>query len=874
MSDLLSRARAALADQYDVVREIGRGGMATVFLANDKKHGRAVALKLLKPDIAASLGVERFHREIRLAAKLQHPHILALYDSGAVGDLVYFVMPFVEGESARQRLVREGELPIADALRLVREVADALAYAHQHGVVHRDIKPDNILLSGKHAVVTDFGVAKAVSEAAGEDGLTTAGIALGTPHYMAPEQAAADPHVDHRADIYALGCVAYELLTGEPPITGNTAQAILAGQVSKDPTPLGQKRDVSPGIEAAVMRCLAKRPADRWQSAEELLRELETVTTPTGGTTPTDTRPIRIAPTLATRRMPLMLGGSVVALVLVAWFMLGRGESNPAFTVSDLRQVTREPSGEFSPAVAPDGRDVAYTAGVGSVAQRLYLRDLGGGRPIAINPELPPPHLMPRWTPDGRELGFTAGPNARDWVMYLMPRLGGAARALGPGALWDMHGDRMAFTRAETLFVAGLDSRERTMLATGEAHSAVFSPDGRQLAWVQGNFNYLLSGNPGNVAPSRIVIGSADGGAPVTVVDDGRINVNPLWTPDGGHLLWISDRDGSRDIHVQAVDRRGRPRGASVRLTTGFEPLTMSMDQAGTIVTTRYRARRNIWAVDLPASGPAVSVSTGRAVTQGSQLIENHGLSRDGRWLAFDAHIEGSEDIYVTPADGSGEPRRVTRHPANEFHPDFSPDGTELAFHSPREGSRDIYTVRLDGTGEVRVTELSGEEYHPTFSPDGLHIAFAYGLVQGKRSLWVVSRSAVGAAWGTPRLLGDSIANEAAWLLDGRLVVRDDRTVRIVTLDGVATVMPTPGIVALQNVSTSSAGVIYIQGTDARGAEGVWEVRRPGDRPRSVIWFDDPGKDIAFVITSGVGKVYLTMAEPEADVWAMRLVVP
>src|SRR5215210_314375 len=206
--------------------------MATVYLAEDLRHRRKVALKLLRPELAASLGPDRFLREIRIAAQLQHPHILPLLDSGEIGGFLYYVMPYVDGESLRARLTRQGELSVPEAARVLREVADALSYAHERGVVHRDIKPDNVLLSGRHALVTDFGVAKAVSEATGTSTLTTAGVALGTPSYMAPEQATADPAVDHRADLYAVGVLGYELIAGRPPFAGRTSQETLAAHLT------------------------------------------------------------------------------------------------------------------------------------------------------------------------------------------------------------------------------------------------------------------------------------------------------------------------------------------------------------------------------------------------------------------------------------------------------------------------------------------------------------------------------------------------------------------------------------------------------------------------------------------------------------------
>jgi eukaryotic-like serine/threonine-protein kinase len=270
--------------------------MSRVFLAEETRLARQVVIKVLPPEMGAGVNVERFEREIRLAARLQHPHIVPLLTAGASGDLLYYIMPFIAGESLRTKLAREGELPIPEAVRILREVVDALAYAHRSGVVHRDIKPDNVLLSEGHAVVTDFGVAKAVSASSGSSSLTSLGVALGTPAYMAPEQAAADPHVDHRADIYAVGALAYEMLAGRAPFIAPTPQAMLAAHITQAPDPIVRLRPtVSPALNAVLMRCLEKRAADRWQSASELAAQLESVATPTAGMTPAATQPVVIS---------------------------------------------------------------------------------------------------------------------------------------------------------------------------------------------------------------------------------------------------------------------------------------------------------------------------------------------------------------------------------------------------------------------------------------------------------------------------------------------------------------------------------------------------------------------------------------------------
>jgi len=274
VTDAVTRLRAALADRYRLDRELGQGGMATVYLAHDHKLGRAVALKVLRPELAAALGGERFLREIEIAAKLAHPHILALYDCGEADGLLYYTMPFVEGESLRDRLSRERQLSLDDALRIAREVADALGHAHALGLVHRDIKPENILFQAGHAVVSDFGIARAVSAAGGAH-LTETGLAIGTPAYMSPEQAAGSQQLDGRSDLYSLGCVLYEMLSGETPYTGPTPQAILAKKLSEPLPRISVVREAVPaGVEAALNKALARTPADRWTTAGEFAAAL------------------------------------------------------------------------------------------------------------------------------------------------------------------------------------------------------------------------------------------------------------------------------------------------------------------------------------------------------------------------------------------------------------------------------------------------------------------------------------------------------------------------------------------------------------------------------------------------------------------------
>jgi eukaryotic-like serine/threonine-protein kinase len=310
--DVAQRLTAVLADRYEIERELGRGGMALVFLARDLKHGRRVAVKVLRPDLSALIGAERFVREVQIEAQLQHPHIVPLYDSGDAEGLPYYVMAYVEGESLRERLKREKQLPLADAVRIASDVAEALGHAHSLGVVHRDIKPENILLSGGHAVVADFGVARALSAAAGD--LTGSGLAVGTPAYMSPEQAGGQ-EVDGRSDLYALGCVLYEMLTGWPPFTGPTPQAVLARHMQETVPGIRIVRDTVPeSVERVVRTLLAKTPADRYPTASRVIEALTQRSEATGNVVP------------RARRRMMTVGMSIgVAGVVLAWWFFGRG---------------------------------------------------------------------------------------------------------------------------------------------------------------------------------------------------------------------------------------------------------------------------------------------------------------------------------------------------------------------------------------------------------------------------------------------------------------------------------------------------------------------------------------------------------------------
>ncbi|MFL5518997.1 MAG: protein kinase domain-containing protein, partial [Gemmatimonadales bacterium] len=415
----------ALADRYRIERELGAGGMATVYLAQDLRHDRRVAIKVLRPELAAVIGAERFLSEIRTTANLQHPNILALFDSGAADSFLFYVMPFIDGESLRERLRREKQLPVADAVRIATEVAGALAYAHRHNVIHRDIKPENILLHDGRALVADFGIALAATKAGGR--MTETGMSLGTPHYMSPEQAMGEREITARSDVYALGCVTYEMLVGEPPFTGPTAQAIIAKVMSVEPAGLtGQRKSIPPAVEAAVFTALEKIPADRFATAAEFASAL-------ASEHPTRARTaVRSVPRL--RRRGWLPTAATAAVTLLAGVLLGRGlaprgERTPAMirATLDLGDSTViRPVGNIRLAMAPSGRRVAFIGNDGADPV-LWVRELD--QPSARRLPDTKGAFAPFFSPDGESVGFFTAAGGHT-AMKVIPAAGGVARTV------------------------------------------------------------------------------------------------------------------------------------------------------------------------------------------------------------------------------------------------------------------------------------------------------------------------------------------------------------------------------------------------------------------------------------------------------------
>ena len=547
MTEATDRLNVALADRYRLERELGAGGMATVYLAHDLKHDRRVAIKVLRPELAAVVGAERFLAEIRVTANLQHPYILPLHDSGEAGGFVFYVMPYVEGESLRDRLTREKQLPVEDAMRIATEVAGALDYAHRRGVIHRDIKPENVLLHEGQALVADFGIALAMS-AAGGSRMTETGMSLGTPHYMSPEQAMGERDITAKTDIYALGCVLYEMLLGEPPFTGPTAQAIVAKVMTEEPRPITtQRRTVPPHVEAAVFTALQKLPADRFPTAADFANAIarpgsQFVVTPTWGTT------LRPLPARRPSRMTMVLIGAAVVVAAIAIPLLWRRTRVASEAPSRHFQIILPDSapldffapsyfGEGRPALAlsPDGSVLVYVARVGRTTQ-LYQRRLDHFEvtPIAGTEGAADPFF----SPDGKWIGFVAASELRKVQLA-----GGAPVTIAPvqspfGMTWLTDGRIVAITSVGPMWISATGGEWQPMPDAGGRAWAVYPQviPGEQWGLSGGWGLYLYRFADGRVlrlASGRTI--PVDSFSPDALGGSG-----PLYAASG-HVLYVSD---------------------------------------------------------------------------------------------------------------------------------------------------------------------------------------------------------------------------------------------------------------------------------------------------------------------------------------------
>jgi len=729
VTDVLNRLTRALADRYRIERELGAGGMATVYLAEDLKHKRKVALKVLRPELAAILGAERFLNEIKVTANLQHPNILALYDSGEAGTFLYYVMPYVEGETLRQKLDRERQLSVEDTLQIAREIAAALAFAHERQVVHRDIKPENILFQGGQAVVADFGIALAVSQAGGAR-LTETGLSLGTPHYMSPEQATGDRELDARSDVYSLGAVVYEMLTGEPPHSGKSVQAIVAKILSERPSPITQTRDMVPAnVDAAVQKALAKSPADRFASAARFADALANPSFTLGGTA---AGPTARAGTERSGRwsvlVPVLATTTVLATAVAGWLALAPGEQPVRrfrYALPEQQELSASAIGHRI-ALSPDGQRIVYV-GPGEGTGRIWVRELD-------------------------QLDAVPLPGTE----------GASSVSLSPD------GERVAFVAR---FGSGFALRVASVRGTPPVTLLDSAVSGGGTAWSADGYLYFDGAERGL---ERI---PASGGRREQVIPLDRSigEVGFAWPeplPNGKGLIFRRRlaAQGAREHDLMVLDlgtgeRRLLARAVGGRYAASGHLLYVTWD--GTLFAAPFDQER------LTLTGDAVPVADGLRV--GGFGATEISLARDGTLLYTAGASAGVSQLYWRRRDGSGEfvdPNwpggLLVRSLA------LSPDGRQLVFDAfAMEVSivADVWVKQLD-RGPISRLTFSSEVASPVWSADGRSVLYVSAPDSAARAAGAANGVYIKPAdgTGTPRLVTTTphLISDLATLPDGR----------------------------------------------------------------------------------------------------------
>jgi serine/threonine-protein kinase len=721
MTATTERLSAALADRYMIDRELGQGGMATVYLAEDLKHKRKVALKVLRPELAAVLGAERFVQEITTTASLQHPHILPLYDSGRTGgradgrsdDFLFYVMPYIQGETLREKLDRETQLGVDEAVRITCEVADALHHAHQQGVIHRDIKPENILLQNGRALVADFGIALAVSAAAGGR-MTETGLSLGTPHYMSPEQATAEKDLTARSDVYSLGSVLYEMLTGNPPHVGASAQQIIMKIVTEEAAPVTAVRKSVPAhVAAATATALEKLPADRFASAAEFGAALQNpgfATTSTAATT----RRTAVPPYRRTAFVPALAATTVLAAALAAWGWLRPEPAVPVIRYRLALPEDQQPSAVLPPVASPDGSLLIYAGPV----------------------------------PDGQGVQLWVKPRDRDVATPLANTFTANAVAFSPDGQSIVFGTAAGDLR--TLSLSG-----GTALTVVSDSVAGFLG----VAWRDDGSIVFVRPGPGGTGLRQVPSGGGEA-VPVLTREPAVIEVGPVALPGNRGLLfsrcaapsdcnlWVHDftRDrtstvargtagyaaayastghvlyvaGSALIAVPFDLDRLEVTGAPVSLADGVQLFTLSASGTLLLITGEGAATsptfRMVW---VDRAGHEAEVDTTWTFRL-AQFAGNAGwaLSPDGTRLAIGVNTDEGDDIWVKPLP-RGPASRITFDQGPDYRPRWTPDGTFVTFKSNRGAGSGIYARRADGTGSDSLLVVAPSAQEAVISPDG-----------------------------------------------------------------------------------------------------------------------------------------------------------
>ena len=869
------RIGAALEGRYTIVREIGHGGMATVFLARDLKHDRDVALKVLHRELGAVLGAERFLAEIRTTAHLHHPNILPLFDSGEADGMVFFVMPFVEGETLRERITKEGQLGVTEAVRITGEVADALEHAHKHGVIHRDIKPENILLQDGHAVVADFGVAIAVSNAAGSR-ITGTGFSIGTPQYMSPEQAAAERDIDGRSDQYSLASVLYELLVGEPPFTGPNTGAIMARMMSEPaPDVTRRRRSVPESVADALHRALEKVPGDRFPTVAAFGEAIAPLSRLTG-----THRIVRAA----TRRrlIPLALAGSGV-LGLAAGILVMSARHEPEVLTGDIRHVTAEEGLEVQPAISPDGKMMVYAAGT-SIHVRLFLRPVDGGRAVPLTSDATTIQQEPRWSPSGNSVLFLANGGV-DTVAAALG--GGVATTVIRGAdgtvttaAWSPDGRQIAFQRHDSLMIYAIATGQTRFVAAQRGNQCAWAPRGDHIACVVTRNFSAIGRLMGNAGPSAIIVTPANGGTPVAVTDSASLNTSPVWSPDGRRLYFVSNRHRQRDIYDLSVGDDGRARGEPHRLTTALNAASLSLSDDGRhLAYSVYTPQANIWSLPIVPRAPATS-ATATQVTSGHQLIESMFATADGKTLFYDSDRNGNSDIWRLRL-GDSQPEAMTHDPADAFGPNLSADGQRLAFYSYRDGSEHgvIMVKPMDGGPIEQVNTSATYGIWPGWKPDGRTLLWQCST-PGKRMLCAASQDST-SHWHA----AESPQEHPNWSPDGRWTTNFRRS--FFGADTVwiyAAADPAQGKVLYRRRSlvdplvetlewSPDSRSLYFKSHDAEGRAMFWSLPVEGGAPRLIARLDDlahPSYRNDFAV--GGNRLFFAVNDRQSDISVVELI--
>jgi len=867
-----------LSDRYAVERTLGQGGMATVWLARDLRYGRQVALKVLDALPSDRLGAERFLREIALAARLQHPHIVSVYDSGETAGRLWFTMPYIEGESVRDRLKREGPLPPTDAIRIAREAARALQYAHEQGVIHRDMKPENILLTHDgSSMVADFGIARPQSPEARAQHLTTTGLVVGTPLYMSPEQAGGSDTVDARSDVYSLGCTLYEMLTGEPPFRADSVHAVIVKHLTVAPTLRGSaKAPIPSSLRPVLGRALAKAPADRYPTAAAFERALG-----------------EVAETVGKRgRLPLVLAAMLLVAgvaVLVARSGGGaeRGGGMAGGSVASgfarkLAQLTFSEGVEEWPAWAPDGVRVAYTAEVDGFRQ-LFVRDTRTGTEQRVTTGTRD-DIQPAWSPDGRRVAFVRASAERGkleptdingwyqdggdiWILDLASGRASQVIQNAFGPAWSPDGRSLAFDATwagpRRIWMADTTGRNPRQVTSDSSEAVIhaearWSPDGHRLVLRRQD-----------KSTSDIATAEPGAGTITRLTADNMLDIDPTWAADGRRVYFASNRGGGLNLWRIPVGGDGRAAGPAEQVTTGagddVEPAIASDGRRVVFAVRGINA--DLWRLPVsPTTGQATGAPTALLTTS---RVESRGAwSPDGRRIAFNSDRLGEMNIWTRELE-SGAERQITTGAGGDYQPEWTPDGSSLVFFSARGGNADIWRLKVaDGT-LTRLTDDPFIETNPFPSPDGASVAFLSDR-SGRNEVWMM------AADGSRQRQLTSVGaggHFLRWTDDGRAIVfraengSQIRPMRVTIADTALTQLPEVASGAHMSFSPSREVIM-----DVRGHKALWAYPLDGRPAAKVFEFPNPDVRIDYPVWSPDGRwVLFDRAAPlGGDLWTME----